>query len=162
MIKTEEINRIKDVTISMMKQNFKNDGKLFPVIMALEASGKMNYIGTPFRNQEEKMQTLRYAKELCKKINAVAFFMITEAWFMKATPEEYKKYIEELQRTGKRVGDYNDKKEVVILLFETKTSSTTYTFDIDRQKNELINMNYITSGDGDFKNILCEIQTNTN
>lgn len=161
-ITTEEINRIKDVTINMMKQNFKNDGKLFPVIMALEANGKMTYVGTPYRNHEEKKATINYAKLLCKKINAVAFFMINEAWVRKVTPEQMKEYSEEFKKSGKRISDYDDKKEVVIMVFETKTSSTLIQFDIDRQKNELINMITSPTGGGDFQHILCDIQTNTN
>ncbi len=161
-ITTEEINQIKEVTIRMMKQNFKNDGKLFPVIMALEANGKMTYIGTPYRNQEEKKLTINYAKEICKKINAVAFFMINEAWVRKLTPEQAKQYSEEFKKSGKRISEYDDKKEVAIMVFETKTSSTLIMFDIDRQKNELVNMIASPSAGGDFQNILCDIQTNTN
>lgn len=162
MIKTEEINRIKEANIEMMKQHFKKDGKLFPVIMAIEANGKITYVGTPYTNQEEKMKTLQYAKELCKKINAVAFFMINEAWVRKVNPEQYKQYLEELKKTGKRVSEYGDRQEVAIMVFETRTSTMMYKFDIDRQKNELVNMECTTQAEGDFCKILCEIQTNTN
>jgi len=162
MVTKEEISRIKNVNIETMKQHFKRDGKLFPVIMAIGSDGKMTLVGTPYSTQEEKMIMLSYAKKLCKEINAVAFFMINEAWVRKVNPEQYKKYIEELNKTGKRVSEYNDKKEVAVMVFETKTSSTMFMFDIDRTKNELVNMVSSPSAGGDFTKILCDIQTNTN
>jgi len=162
MINSDDIKKIKEVIINMMKQNFKADGKLFPVIMALEPNGKMTYVGTTYTNQEEKKKTLEYAKELCAKINAVALFMINEAWIKKIKPEDYENIMADMKKTGKRISDYGDRGEIGMMLFETKTSSQMITFDIDRTNNELINMMENPTEGGDFKNILCAIQTNTN
>jgi hypothetical protein len=162
MITTDEINRIKEVNINMMKQHFKDDGKLFPISMVLEPNGKLQCIGTPYESQEQKTYMMNKVKEICKEVKAVAVFIINEAWIRKVTPEQYEQYEKELKRTGKRVSEYGDKQEVAMMLFETKTLSQLITFDIDRTKNELINMTCNPTGGGDFMHTLCNIKTNTN
>lgn len=158
----QDINKIKEKNIEMMKVNFKNYKTLYPVCIVIEPNGNFQAIGTPFKNQQEKNYMMNEVKNTCKKVNAVAIFIINEAWVRKTTPEQYKKFQEEFEKTGKRISEYDDKKEVAMMMFETKTSSTLFMFDIDREKNELVNMISSPTGGGDFKNILCDIQTNTN
>lgn len=158
----EKLNKLKEATIESIKANFKRDKQVFPVCIIVEPDGKTQFIGTPFRNLEEKKVMMGYVKDTCKKVNAIAVFIINEAWVRKTTPEQYKQFNEEFKRSGKRISEYDDKKEVAMMIFETKTSSTLFMFDIDRQKNELVNMISSPTGGGDFMHTLCEIQTNNN
>lgn len=41
---TADLNKIKESVIDAMIKNFKNDGKILPLVMILEPNGKMNYI----------------------------------------------------------------------------------------------------------------------
>lgn len=157
-----DIQKIKESNIQSMKEAFKRDKKLFPVCIIVEPNGKVQYIGTPFKTHEEKDIMMNYVKDTCRKVKAIAVFIITEAWLKKIKKEDYEKVIEDMRKTGKRVADYGDKVEVAMMIFETKTSSENIIFDIDRQKNELVNMIVQPLQEGNFKNILCDIQTNTN
>lgn len=161
-ITQEQVEKIKQTNIEMMKANFKRDKQLFPTVMILEPNGKLQVIGTPYRNQQEKVLMMNMVKYTCKKVNAVAVFIINEAWVRKTTPEQFKKFNEEFKKSGKRISEYDDKKEVAMMIFETKTSSTSFMFDIDREKNELVNMISSPTGGGDFMHTLCDIKTNTN
>lgn len=161
-ITNEQVEKIKQTNIELMKSNFKRDKELYPTVMILEPNGNLQVVGTPYRNQQEKDYMMGFVKETCKKVNAIAVFIINEAWVRKTTPEQFKKFNEEFKNTGKRISEYDDKKEVAMMIFETKTSSTLFMFDIDRQKNELVNMVSSPTRGGDFMHTLCEIQTNNN
>lgn len=161
-ITNEQVEKIKQTNLELMKSNFKRDKELYPTVMILEPNGNLQVIGTPYRSQEEKSAMMYAVKQTCKKVNAIAVFIINEAWVRKTTPEQFKKFNEEFKRSGKRISEYDDKKEVAMMIFETKTSSTLFMFDIDREKNELINMISSPTGGGDFMHTLCEIQTNNN
>jgi len=159
---TQTLNKLKENTIETMKQNFKKDGKLYPVVMVIDDKEQMHYIGTPYTNHEEKKQMMTFVKDYVKDKKAIAIFIINEAWVRKIKVEDHQKVMEEMKKSGKRISDYDDKQEVAILVFETKTSSTIFQFEIDRQKNELGKVISSPMSGGDFKNILCDIQTNTN
>lgn len=159
---SEKLNKLKEATIESIKNNFKRDKQIFPVCIIVEPDGKTQFIGTPFRNLEEKKVMMGYVKDTCKKVKAIAVFIINEAWVRKTTPEQFKQFNEEFKKTGKRISEYDDKKEVAMMIFETNTSSTLFMFDIDRQKNELVNMVSSPTRGGDFMHTLCEIQTNNN
>lgn len=153
MITTEELNKIKEDFIVSMKYNFKRDGQLFPIASIIAPDGKMTIIGTPYSTHEEKAVVTDYIIKTCKELDAIALFIINEAWVRvsKGSLEEAEK---EMKDAGKRISDYDDKKEVALIVFETKFTTETTFFDIDRTTNELINKKSGVSAGGNFSNIL--------
>jgi hypothetical protein len=157
MITTADLNRLKESLTEGMKINFKNDGKLMPVAIVIAPDGKMTHIVTPYENQEEKALMMNAVRAICKNVDAIAVGVINEAWIRMVKKEDSKKALDEMKETGKRVSDYDDKKEVAFLMFETKLTGESITFDIDRTNNELINKRSGRTSGGDFANILSPI-----
>ena len=156
-ITTTDLHKIKESLLESMKINFKNNGKLFPVVFIIAPDGEMTVIGTPYTSQEEKNLMMGMVRSKCKEVDAIAVCIVNEAWIRKVTPEEYKKFQEEFAKTGKRISGYDDKKEVALMMIETKLTGETIAFDIDRSNNELINKISARTEGGDFSHILSPI-----
>jgi hypothetical protein len=154
MITTADLRKVKDTLIEGMKTNFKNDGNIFPVVIVIGPSGSLTPIPTPYRTHEEKAFMMNIVRVICKKTDAIAVAVITEAWIKTVNKEDSKKFMEEMKASGKTVSDYGDKKEVAVIMFETKLTGETITFDMDRDNNKLINKISATTTGGDFANIL--------
>ncbi len=160
IITTADLSKVRDTLVKGMIQNFKNDGEIFPTAIIIDPKGKMTIIGTPYTNQNEKNQMMGAVESQCKKVDAIALFLISEAWVRAIKTEDYAKTLKEMEDKGKRVSDYDDKKEVAILIFETKLTTETITFEIDRENNELINKISARTAGGNFANILSPVIQN--
>jgi len=153
-ITTADLQKTKESLLESMKKNFKNDISILPAVFIIAPNGEMTIIPTPYRNQNEKDAMMGAVRQLCKKINAVAVCIINEAWVRAIKSEDYDKVLKDMKETGKRISDYGDKKEVTLMMFQTKELSETITFDMDRVNRELINKISGETAGGDFANIL--------
>ena len=66
---------------------------------------------------------------ICEKEDAIALFLINEAW-IKEVHKDDKETIKKADKDG--VSSFEDKKEVAMMIFETKLKSEIIQFDIDR------------------------------
>lgn len=149
------IQQVKSNILDAVKVNFKRDKKIDSVALIIDKNGLLHPIGTPFANQEEKLATIQFIKDYCVEIEAVALFLINEAWKRKTPKKDWNSSTE-----YKRVSEYEDKQECVMVNFETQLYGEIICFDIDREKNELVNMESAMSEGGNFSNILFKINKN--
>lgn len=129
IITTEDLNNMKDVFIEAMKKNFKNDGEISPVAIIISHDGQPNFIPTPYRDLDEKRMMMEGVRAICQKVDAIALFLINEAW-IKQVDKNDKATIEKADKEG--ISSFDDKKEVAMMIFETKLTSQIISFDLDR------------------------------
>lgn len=160
-ITTEELNKIKENLLNSMKTLFKRDKGLDPVTILVSQDGQLAFVPTPFRTHIEKQMMVEGIKLVCQKTNPAAVVTINEAWFkqMKGGEKEAREFEKELKDTGRSVSDYDDKKEVAIMMFETADGHEMIIHDIDRVNNDLINEERSNQVEGIFCNLLTPIKT---
>ncbi|HWY10234.1 MAG TPA: hypothetical protein VN026_02860 [Bacteroidia bacterium] len=160
MITTADLNKIKDTLLENMKENFKNDGEIYPVVIVITPNGDMHLIATPYSNQQEKNEMMNEVMTMCKNLDAIALFLINEAWIKKIKVEDYNKFTKEMDDKNKRISDYDDKEEVAMMMFETKLHCETIMFELDKVNRQLINRKGGMTKGGNFANILSPIINN--
>ena len=153
-ITTEKLNEIKEKLINAMKVNFKRDGGLDPVALLVSQEGEMAIVPTPYTNNNEKQLMIEGIKFVCKETKPAAVVMINEAWIKQIDKKDKGAFERELKETGKSIKDYDDKKEIAIMMFETAQGHEMINYDIDRSKNELINEMRTNQVQGAFCNLL--------
>jgi hypothetical protein len=148
------IQQVKSNILNAVKENFRRDKKIDSVALIIDKNGLLHPIGTLFSNNEEKLATIQFIKDYCIEIEAVALFLINEAWKRKTSRKDWK------EQEYKSVSEYEDKEECVMVNFETQLYGETICFDIDRNQNELVNQQSAISEGGNFSNILFKINQN--
>ncbi len=149
----EDLNAIRETFIGGMKQNFKQDGTIYPVSIIVSGNGKLTIIKMPFADNEEKQLVFSGLRRLIVELDAVAIFLINEAWTV-VRQEDYSRLMKEMRESGKQIKDLDDKKEVAMMIFETKLTTETIIFDLDKEKLELTNRISGTVDGGNFSNFL--------
>ena len=155
-ITTVDLNKIKESLVDKMKLNFKNSGSILPVVFIIAPNGDLTIIATPYTSHEEKDFMMNTVRQMCKRVDAIAVCIINEAW-VRIAKGSLKEAEKEMKDAGKRISDYDDKKEVALMMFETKLTGETIMFDMDRTNNELINKTGGMTAGGSFSNILSPI-----
>ncbi len=154
LITTSDLNKIKESILAGMKINFKNDGEISSMVIIIHPDGIHTYIQALYTTHAEKNIMLNVVKDVCKSVDAVAVITISEAWVKTVKPEEYKNLVKQMKETGAKISDFSDKKEVALMMYETKFTGQTITFEMDRANRELINEIRAETSGGDFANML--------
>lgn len=138
MVTAIELNQIKEKMLSTAKAIFKRDKMLAAVAMIFNQDGEPVFIPLPFRDDREKEALLGIVKEKSKELNASAVCIVTEAWMAAMKEEDYKNYLERRKKEGIKISDLTERKECVVVTFETQFGQEIITYTIDRQINELV------------------------
>ena len=153
-----DLNKVRERWIDSAKMLFKRDKYLDSVALILAGNGDLFACKLVFESKEEKANCIRAVRKMCAEHNAVAVCLINEVWAMTVPRVKCEEGIQEYQRRG---GDLNkeefkgDRKERVLICFETKLTAESISFDIDRKNNELVNEE-AGKYTGMFTDILCQ------
>jgi len=160
MITVTELNKIKESLLNGMKENFKKEGSLEPIMILVGQDGKLAIVSTPYTNQTEKRLMIGGVKQMCKQMNPAAIAMINEAWMAMIPKGEREKFEKELKDSGKSVKDVVGRKECAIMIFETAYSHEMIIRDIDKVNNDLINEVRTNEVESIFCNMLAPVSKN--
>lgn len=123
--KLDSIEAWKKQSIAFCVDQFNEDGKFHPVFLFYNDDKKEHgymAIGAYFDKKDVLSQLISYT---IKKAHAHAILFVSESWFRKTTPEEYKKY-------GGDVARFSDKEEVLMINYEDERKAEIIVYDIIR------------------------------
>lgn len=157
MISDKQFNSMRDSMIDCVKENFLRDRKIHPVALIWDRSLEL-IKAVPFlaSTQKEKHEFNIALRKTCEELKAIAVMFIGEAWKVtRKTDSE----IEEIEKQYADDSDFSirkldDKKEVVAITFETFFGLDAITFDMDREKGELLNPKMSKRASGVFTDVL--------
>ena len=117
MMTTIELNKIKESLLNSVKNNFKKDGRLDPVMILIGQDGQLAFISTPYTNNIEKQMMINGVKSVCKETNPAAIAMINEAKMMpkNSNREDVDNFEKELKASGKALKIWTTRKRLLLL-----------------------------------------------
>lgn len=135
----EKIHAWKNAMITTAKIIFAKDKELMPVAMLYVEGGQNLIIGTPFTNQKEKELSASAIKKLVWEHKASAVIFIYEGYTITLPKEEMNKIFNPDGSKIKPIKDVDGRKEVVIIVFETKDGKREIlTIEIDETQNDKV------------------------
>lgn len=153
----EKLNHIVEKT----RDIFKKDEYIQPITFLFDKDNNGTVLhGFDFSNDITKDMFSFVIKKICNEKQIVELFLVVESWVkeFKCNKESFEDEYEDFKDRGKRVSEYDDKKEVIMILHETKLSSDLYFIPVIRFGNnvklgKLEKMKGIT-GEGRFSGFL--------
>jgi len=103
------------------QENMKNDGSLYPVAFVGKEDGIFPPLTTEIRNQEDKEEFANMIRMGALVGQATWVMVILESWMRQdKSPKAHDKFL----KSGKKVSEMPDAKEVVLVTLETATAGT--------------------------------------
>jgi hypothetical protein len=150
----EELNKIKEMLFTTMKETFKKNGEVLPMAVIIKQDRELSYYPMRFTNQLEKQIMTQQIKMMCQQLNPLAVAIMQEAWMAKVDKKDADALRKEMAEKGIGVKDLENKKEIAMLLFETSAGNEMISCDIERKDNTLVNEVRTNEVKGIFSNLL--------
>lgn len=133
-IKNKKLNDI----IGRTRIIFDQDGFINPICFLIDKENKGIILPGNFSNDTEKDIFSFTIQKICSNKKIVELILITESWIKKFDTKNNNvdEELENFKNTGKRISEYKDKEEVIMINHETKLSSDMYLIPIIRNGNK--------------------------
>lgn len=144
MKKPLDLQKLKEDLVENAKRIFKKDSRLAPVALVVTRDQFIPVVMV-FETKEQREVMLRQVKKICQDFQAIAVMLVNESWAIKVKKEDKEAFDKEYAEK-KDIANFDGKKEIASLIFETDLTNEVIVFDIDREKKELVNERRVKRG----------------